>query len=211
MTVAPGAQAAPVAVGNLEEFFRDAVEAAMAENQVSVDSRTSHYLVSLLTLYARSEALYSGMPEGRGLRPLAFMLGDALDAESQEERLFALQRLGDVALFVAGFLAECLWRSPVGVDYYVRMGGGAYGCLARSAPASRRVRFNAPVFEELAAKFQDLVDVLTEVRNAAGSASDRDLLRNYELWRSTGSRRSARLLRRAGVIPFPGPDGAEVH
>ncbi|MBT8444517.1 MAG: hypothetical protein KJO13_07210, partial [Gammaproteobacteria bacterium] len=51
--------------------------------------------------------------------------------------------------------------------------------------------------------FQDLVAVLNEVREAARSESDINLLRQYELWIKTGSRRAERLLRSAGVHPMP--------
>ena len=139
------------------------------------------------------------------------MLAEAVEAETAEERNVALQRLGDVALFIAGFFADGLQRSPVGVGITVRMGGGAYHSLAQAAPTNVRRRAFAPVFAELAAKFQDMVDVLTDVRHAAGSASDRDVLRLYELWLTTGSRRAARLLHRLGIVTFRQPGSTRPH
>ena len=44
-------------VASLTEFFRDSVDAAMAANHVVLDAQTAHYVVSLLTLFARSEDL----------------------------------------------------------------------------------------------------------------------------------------------------------
>lgn len=189
-----------IPVPSLQEFFRDSVDAAMASNKVAVDDHTAHYVVNLLTVFVRSEALYDQMPPGPRLQPLALMLADAAEA-SGDERNMALRRLGDVALFVAGFMADCLDRSPVGINYYVRMGGGAYHCLSVSLPAGMRGRAIAPVYAELSARFVDLVDVLTEVRHLAGSSRDRDILRLYELWLTTGSQRAARLLRLLGIEP----------
>jgi len=189
-----------IPVPSLQEFFRDSVDAAMASNKVAVDDHTAHYVVNLLTAFVRSEALYDQMPPGPRLQPLALMLADAAEA-SGDERNMALRRLGDVALFVAGFMAGCLDRSPVGINYYVRMGGGAYHCLSVSLPFSMRGRAIAPVYAELSARFVDLVDVLTEVRHLAGSSRDRDILRLYELWLTTGSQRAARLLRLLGIEP----------
>lgn len=209
--VGPSPAPKPVPVASLREFFRDSVDAAIATNQVALEDHTVHYVVNLLTFFARSEAFFESTPAGPRLQPLAFMLAEAVEADTAEERNVALRRLGDVALFIAGFFADGLQRSPVGVDYYVRMGGGAYHSLAQGLPANARGRAFAPVFAELAAKFQDMVDVLTDVRHAAGSASDRDVLRLYELWLTTGSRRAAKLLHRLGVLTFRQPGSTRPH
>ena len=195
---------------SLQEFFRDSVDAAMASNKVAVDDHTAHYVVNLLTVFVRSEALYDQMPPGPRLQPLALMLADAAEA-SGDERNMALRRMGDVALFVAGFMAGCMDRSPVGINYYVRMGGGAYHCLAVSLPSSTRGRAIAPVYAELSARFMDLVDVLSEVRHVAGSSRDKDILRLYELWLTTGSQRAARLLRLLGIEPSQQSGSAREH
>jgi hypothetical protein len=59
------------------------------------------------------------------------------------------------------------------------------------------------VFAELGEKFHRFVDVLNDVRNHAGSASDSDILRQYDVWLKTGSERAERLLRNQGVHPLP--------
>jgi len=60
----------------------------------------------------------------------------------------------------------------------------------------------AAIYRELAVKFQVLVDVLNEVRDEARGESDRDLLRTYEIWLKTGSRRAKKLLHDNGVVPI---------
>ena len=188
-------------VASLEEFFRDSLDAALVANHVIVERGTSHYVVQLLTMFARSDACYEPADAGARHRPLALMLADAAQAGSREERLFTLQRIGDVSLFTAGFFAEALHDRAVGLDYYVNMGGGAYRTLATNGRGSTRGAALAEVFEELAAKFLDLVDALNEVRASARGVSDNDVLRLYETWLRTGSRRAGRLLRQAGVQP----------
>jgi hypothetical protein len=188
-------------VASLEEFFRDSIDVALATNHVVVDRDTSHYVVQLLTLFARAVACYDPGDGGARHRPLALMLAEAAAAATAEEKLTGLQRLGDVSLFTAGFFADALHDRAVGLDYYVNMGGGAYRTLAASGHAAGRVRALAEVFAELAAKFLELVDVLNEVRESARSASDHDVLRLYEQWLRTGSQRAGRLLRQAGVQP----------
>lgn len=59
-----------VPVASLQEFFMDSIDAAMATNKVVMDDHTTHYVVNLLTLYSRSEALYADTAEGRGFSTL---------------------------------------------------------------------------------------------------------------------------------------------
>jgi hypothetical protein len=191
-----------VPVASLEEFFRDSLDAALVANHVVVERGTSHYVVQLLTLFARSDACYEPADSGAGHRPLALMLAEAVATGSRDERLFALQRIGDVALFTAGFFGEALHDRAVGLDYYVNMGGGAYRTLAASGRGTTRGAALCEVFTELAAKFLHMVDALNEIRESARGASDHDVLRLYETWLRTGSRRASRLLRQAGVQPI---------
>jgi hypothetical protein len=83
------------------------------------------------------------------------------------------------------------------------MGGNAYGSLSEEIRGTTRGQALAGVYSELARKFQLLVDVLNEVRDGARQSSDIDVLRTYEIWLKTGSRRAAALLRQHGVVPMP--------
>ena len=47
---------------------------------MAVEDQTEHYVVNLLTLFSRSEALYDTTPEGTRLKPLVVMLSEALEA-----------------------------------------------------------------------------------------------------------------------------------
>lgn len=194
-------EARVVAVANLREFFRDSLEAAMSNQRVAAADDTSHYIVNLLTLFARSEELYADSDEGRRIRPLAFMLADALEASTAYDRDRALRRLGDVSLFMAGFFAHSFARRLIDIDYYISMGGGAYAHLSEMLRGSRCTTSVREVFEELAAKFQRFVDVLNEVSEMARESSDSDMLRLYEIWMRTGSPRAAAQLRKLGVEP----------
>ncbi len=198
-------------VYSLEEFFRDSLDAAMASNQFVMNAQTSHYVVNLLTLFSRSEEFYEAGPDGPQLPPLALMLAEASDAPTQEQRNQGLQRMGDVALFVAGFFADHLSRAAVDLDYYVCMGGGAYHSLAGSLRGTKRGKIFGDVFSELGAKFGDVVDVLNEVRDSARGTNNEDALRLYELWVKTGSARAARLLREMGVHPIGEGRGTYSH
>jgi hypothetical protein len=182
-----------VPVASLPEYFRDALQDALAHQRVEVEDQTEQYVVNLLSLFARSEDLYEQTPEGVRLRPLAHMLAAALEAPTASARERGLQRLGDVSLFIAGFFAHSFARKLVDVDYHVAMGGRAYGTLAQALAGGRR-RVLAQVFAELAVKFQPLVDALWEISDAARVYSQADVLRLYEIWLKTGSARAHRLL-----------------
>jgi hypothetical protein len=192
-------------VRGLREFFRDSVHDALTRQQVGVDAHTEHYVVNMLTMFSRSEALFERTPEGVRLRPLALMLAEAAAAPTPEHRSRALQRLGDVSLFVAGFFAHSFARKLVDIDYHVAMGGRAYGTLADSCGHGSWGRALGGVFAELAVKFQRLVDALNDVSEMSYRHSDRDLLRQYEIWLRTGSPRAREILERLGVVPTPVP------
>ncbi len=196
-------------VPDVREFFRDALHLALGHQHLTVRDHTEHYVVNLLAMFARTEALFDTGQDGRArLKPLAVMLAEAIDAQDERHRYRTLQRIGDVALFVAGFLAGSFARRTVDVDYHIAMGGRAYGALAQ-APHHGPQRALAEVFAELEDKFQPLVDVLNEIGDGSQPDSPRDLLRLYELWQKTGSRRAHRLLMQHGVQPVAG--GVRTH
>ena len=187
-------------VANLKEYFKDALHGALESQHLSVEDQTEHYVVNLLTLFARSEALFDRTPEGPRVKPLVVMLSDALESSSVDDRNRNLQRLGDVSLFVAGFFAQSFARKLIDIDYHIAMGGRAYGVLAEALSRGKgRVLGN--VFAELSQKFQPMVDALNELAEAAYAHSDKDILRLYEIWLKTGSRRCYALLKRLGVDP----------
>ena len=97
-----------VRVRNLEDYFRTSVDGVISRQGVDVDPHAAHYVVNLLTLFARSEEFFEDDGDSIGLRPLALMLADAADARTSTQRNHFLQRIGDVALFIAGFFADSL-------------------------------------------------------------------------------------------------------
>jgi hypothetical protein len=189
-------------VANLREYFHGELQGALAHRHVAVEDQTEQYVVNLLTLFARSEQLFEHTPDGVRLRPLVQMLSAALEAPSAAEREHALQRLGDVSLFVAGFFAHSFARKLIDIDYHIAMGGRAYGTLAAGLARGRR-QVLARVFAELAAKFLPLVEALGEIADSARQYTQADVLRLYEIWLKTGSRRAQGLLRQLGVEPTP--------
>jgi hypothetical protein len=184
------------------EFFRELVSGVVEHRKIHIQAETEFYLVRLLERFLSREALYADSPDGSAhVEPLALLLLRALE-ETRERRWQALRRLGDTSLFVAGFFGDSLARAPVDPGYYMAMGERAYGALATSrGPAG-----SAEVFGEMSGHFEELVDVLAEIAEMQELRSNRGLLRLYERFLHTRSRRVADLLRARGVAFFGSPD-----
>ena len=175
------------------EYFRELVERAMARRAVSSSELSSYYLVQLLDSFVAFDQIYAEMEVDKET-PLAELLCHAL-ASRGTRRFRLLKFTGDLALFMSGFFSDSIARRLTDVDYYVRLGGYAYGGAARLSALEA-----AALFEELAHKFVRFVDVLTEVSEESAVAENAGILRLYERWRQTGSRRSEALLRREGIL-----------
>ena len=173
------------------EYFRELVESAMHHQHLEADELTSFYVVNLLT-----GCIHLDRSPGADDQPLGVKLVKALQAAGVAQR-DALRQVGDASLFISGFFSDSLRRSLVDVDYYIALGERAYGSLA-AQPG--RDTF-ADVFEELSEKFAGFVDVLCEVSERTALTSNTDLLRLYEKWQRTRSRRSGDLLAARGLVP----------
>ncbi len=193
-------QSAIIATGNVRDYFHATVTSAADNQGMEASERSIDYVVDVLVGFTRSEKLFETTPDGKQLRPLAMLYFEALQSQSQSERNRTLQRLGDVALFITGLFADSLNRKLVDIDYYIAMGGNAYGYLAETLPSEERER-PREVFEELSTKFVGFVDVLMEVAEQSRPACHSDILRLYELWQKTGSRRAEGQLRNLGLTP----------
>jgi hypothetical protein len=172
------------------EYFKELVDDAIAHQGLAARELTAFYVVHLLASFLQRPA---GDAEDEA--PLAVRLGRALERGGFEQRA-NLKQIGDQSLFVSGFFSDSLNRKLVDVDYYARIGGYAYQALSRFETDTF-----SPVFAELGDKFGGFVDVLSEVSERTACSSNGDLLRLYEKWLKTGSRRAGQLLVERGVVP----------
>jgi hypothetical protein len=173
------------------EYFKELVDGALSHQGLATQELTAYYVVQLLASFLQRRFI---TVDDDGT-PLALRLGRALDSGGTRQRT-SLKEIGDVALFVSGFFSDSLNRKLVDVDYYVSIGGRAYSALSRVES-----EMFSPVYAELGEKFVGFVDVLTEVSERTSCSSNADLLRLYEKWLKTGSRRSGQLLVERGVVP----------
>jgi hypothetical protein len=172
------------------EFFKNRVEHACERQHVKFTSLASYYLVSLLAEYAEANKRSSQAQDD----PLAVTFMRALYSAGRERRR-GLKYIGDASLFISGFFSDSLRRKLVDVDYYVSLGSWAY------AEMSDNDSCLSEVFAELSEKFVCAVDVFEEISETVCLTRNDDLLRLYEKWARTRSKRLARLLEEYGIAP----------
>jgi hypothetical protein len=185
-------------VSQPQEFFYELVSQALEKQHIRPQPETEFYLVNLLNQFMITERLFVSNGEGEmKSEPLALMLKDALDQTNTEVRRSLLRQVGDVSLYTAGYFQDSLIRKLVDVDYYIGMGGSAYGQVSNLSTEPQQGK----VYSELSEKFSKFVDVFAEVSDKTSPKSEKDLLRTYELWVKTGSEKAAKTLQEAGIVP----------
>lgn len=178
-------------------FFQELVDRAMSHQRLVSSRGSGSYLVQLLEDFVRPERLFASAGTEPG-QPLSEIFCLALTAGGTR-KLTLLKLTGDLSLFVTGFFPDSLSRSLNSANYYVRLGGQAYGTLSNEASSI----VPAQLFDELAAHFCRFADVLNEISHECMLVDDSNLLRLYESWLATGSTRSARVLRERGIHAVP--------
>jgi len=172
------------------EYFKDLVEDALARQHLRASGITSYYLSNLLCRFVGVEST-----PAFDNQPLALRLMRALESGGSQQRNL-LRGVGDSTLFVTGFFSDSLNSKAVGIDYYITMGEYAYGSLSECDGESY-----CEVFAELSKKFVRFMDVLSDVSEHTGFATNTDILRLYEKWLRTGSPRDGRRLVGSGITP----------
>jgi hypothetical protein len=173
---------------SVAEYFYEVVTEAIRNQGVDTSQTAEYYLVNLLAAYTKAPV----DDEPLGLKAAASVLA------SPDERIRQLKDVGDTSLYISGFFADSLQRRLVDVDYYIELGGRAYGELARHFKVTRGA---GEVYVELQEKFPRFVDVLAEISERSSMTSAQGVVQLYERWLRTGSERVAQRLRAQGVLP----------
>ena len=187
---------------NIDAYFQEIVHDAIVARQVEATGAAEHYLVGLLSDYAR------GHNPGDALdQPLTLQLHQAL-GQAGLTRFERLRELGDGVLYLVGFFGGSLTRRGADPQYVISVGSSAY------SHASAMLRMGGSeashdVLRELSHKFESFVDVLCEIADGAlgRAASDEAIVELYERWQATGSARLSRALTSLGVCPVKSSGG----
>ena len=177
---------------SVEGFFREILGEALSHSRMQVAPSTEYYLVSLMGEFAKGRI--SDEPLGLKL----------VSTSQTADRVAALKEIGDTALYVSGFFAESVNRQMVDVDYYIGMGGAAYGELAGRMGGSSV----GEVYTELSERFPAFVDVLARIRTQVNFAGH-DVVALYQEWLRTRSDWIEEKLTKMGVLVTPGLDEGE--
>jgi hypothetical protein len=173
------------------EYFKALVEGALTHQKLVVNELTAFYVVRLLAGFVDQPVDESAA--------MALRLADAFERGGLHQRQ-ALKQIGDTSLFVSGFFPDSFNNGLVDAEYYVQVGEVAYAALSRHERGQL-----SSVFAELAKKFNDVVEIVSEVSERSTGTSNRDVLRLYERWLKTGSRHCAQILMERGVVPLRAP------
>jgi hypothetical protein len=177
---------------SVAEYFYEVVTDAIRNQGVDTSETAEYYLVNLLAAYTKTSQV-------RDDEPLALKAMASVFA-SPDERVRHLKDVGDTSLYISGFFADSLQRRLVDVDYYIQIGGRAYGDLARHFQVTRGAEAGR-VYVELHDKFPRFVEVLAEISERSSMTTPQGVVQLYERWLRTGSERVAQRLRAQGVLP----------
>jgi hypothetical protein len=189
----------PATVSDVRDYFALELKTVMEKHKLSARDTSVLYLATLLSRNIESERFFCMGPDGK---PADTLLTDLyiqyLQAKTEEQKII-LQRLGDICLMISGYFAESVRKKVVDLGFYFGMGGSAYRSL------STLVEENEPreTFDELSIKFESFSNVLGEMSERSGIQSNKDVLRLYERWITTGSDRLKNILTEKGIAtPF---------
>lgn len=191
-------------VSDVGEYFYRYVHEAIYNQRVEALPETEFYLVNLLSRFSNTERLYLDYGREQEEQALYKLLERAMEADRQS-RIILLRRLGDIALYFAGYFPESLSRKLIDLNYYIQMGGIAYESVSNLIIQSHQ----HDLYHELSAKFCSWVDILGEVSAESFSHTEQDLLKLYEYWLQTGNRVAEVLLNKKGIILHSGGEESQ--
>ncbi|MEM1144566.1 MAG: hypothetical protein AAF671_07675 [Pseudomonadota bacterium] len=179
----------------LSEYVREQLIVRASEDGGKFTEDTLWYAGGVLLRFVETRQLFESKHESP-TPVLALMYGQACTATTSSERINCLRRLGDTALFMGALFPDNFHRRGISKDYFVGMGGGAYGSLADQLPSQKSL------FSELAERFPRLMQLLARVCERELGFEPQDILGLYERWRLTKSPEIQSQLSSLGIIPI---------
>ncbi len=180
---------------SLAEYVRDRILVHAERDRPPLAEATLWYAGGVLVRFVETRRLFADSQQGR-TPVLAEMYGEACAANTISERVSWLRRLGDTALFLGAIFPENFHRRGIGKDYFIGMGGGAYGTLAGHLPSQQEL------FTELSACFPRLMLLLADVCERELVFDAQDIVALYERWADTRSPDLHRQLSALGIVPI---------
>lgn len=187
----------PIVVQTPREFFVDKAEAAFKKLRFEPLPASRFYLVELLERFMIARNLYpqdeeTGRSRSESLAELYLKAQNSPPPKHKD----LWKQLGDSSLYISGFFGDSLNRKLVDIEYYVDMGGVAYGALSLMAEDQD----SAQMYREYSRRFPEFVDVLTFISQESLIQTNGDLLKLYDRYLATGSRLAGEQLLEKGLI-----------
>lgn len=183
-----------------KDYFGQALDDAFSARKIKTESRVKVYLIEVLEFYLDAKNLYEKekTDEAGKRKPntLAELYLTAANAETRQ-KIELLKKLGDKSLYISGFFGDSLQRKIVDIDYYVNMGGAAYGTLSKAVDKQDPLR---DVFETISKRFMDYVEALSYISQNSMISNNQSLLRLYDRYLQTGSTLAKEKLIEMGIV-----------
>ena len=182
------------------EYFHTVVNEACLERGFQTFPLAKGYLADLLQFYVPAANLFDEI-DSNGKRSRGTLAETYLKAQNAEPvvRIELMKKVADRSLYIAGFFGGSLQRKLVDVDYYIDMGGMAYGALSSSSKEDT----TAKLYADYAHRFFDYVEVLTHISSLSTIKQEENLMRLFEIYAKTGSEVAREKLLEKGLIAVP--------
>ena len=176
-------------------YLGEVIDHALHTRGMTTSDRTVAYLIELLEFFLHTDNLFEkDNEESLGQATLAELYLRA--SQDPLKKRVLLKKLGDSTLYISGFFGDSLKRKVVDIDYYAEIGGRAYGTLAAVTPSDRW----AEVFAEFSERILEYIDLLTYISQKALVQTNKDLLRLYDRYLTTGSELAKDQLLEQGLL-----------
>ncbi len=179
---------------SLANYFRTRLHEAGQQSAVPPQEDTLCYIGNMLARFGDSAELFSYDEGYLELRPLAMLYKDAHETNNHRERCLILRQLGDMALFIGAVFPENYQRRGILKDYFVGMGGGAYGYLSENSADNRHI------YAELATTFTRLLALIAEACTKESIYDHSDVLDLYQRWHKSRDAKIAAQLQALGIM-----------
>ncbi len=182
------------------EYFQTVVNEACEKRGFKTFALAKGYLADLLKFYVPAQNLFDEV-DASGKRTRETLAETFLKAQSAEPvvRIELMKKMADRSLYIAGFFGDSLQRKLVDVDYYIDMGGMAYGALASSVKED----MTSKLYADYAHRFYDYVEVLSHISSKSALQNEENLMRLFEIYAKTGSEVAREKLFERGLIAVP--------
>jgi len=177
----------------------DLVREALASECVEASEHTEHYLLNLLSAFARTDA--GSLSEALGP---AYLSATSLDPAA---RYVKVKQVADTSLFLSGVFLDYVEAQLPATEYFFDIGASAY--LYLGSVEDRRLTSSDPLFDtyrDLGSRFAEFAHVLASISDAELFPSNKRMLSLYSRWLRDGTTRDERRLLAHGLIPVRGDD-----